>query len=135
MRLQRYKGTRRTNPQIRRGTGIVPMKARILNAATRVALTALLSFSTLATHADDLDRQMIEYRGKLAAYNDARAAYDELAGPYWASIAEKRKRRIAKQRNGDRPAATDYVLDQPPLYSGPPKPANPENPRAEPQVL
>jgi len=97
------------------------------------AWTLLLIFLPVATSRadDDLAQQIAEYRQKLAAYNAARAAYDELANPYWASIAEKRKRRIAKQRNGEPPDASDYVLEQPPLYSGPPRPQNPEKKEAD----
>ena len=36
------------------------------------------------------------------------------AGPYWASISEKRRIRFAKFRNGEPVALNDYVLTQPP---------------------
>jgi hypothetical protein len=91
-------------------------------------LLAALSVGPMLTsaNADDLEQSVLQYRRKLAAYNEARAAYDVLAKPYWASISEKRKLRFAKERKGSIPEANDYVLEQPPLYSGPPRPVDPE---------
>jgi hypothetical protein len=116
---------------LRREKSIFPM--RIPVRAVRGAWALFLIFFSVgaAWAGDDLAQQMAEYRQKLAVYNEARAAYDELARPYWASISEKRKRRIVKQRNGEPPDANDYVLKQPPLYSGPPRPQNPEKPRGD----
>jgi hypothetical protein len=67
-----------------------------------------------------------EYRRKLAEYEEARAAFDAEAKPYWNAIYERRKVRNAKRR--DRVAITldDYVLEQAPLYDGPKRPSNPE---------
>ena len=39
-----------------------------------------------------------EYRRKLREYQEARAAYEQQAEPYWAAIAEKRRGRNAKRR-------------------------------------
>lgn len=65
------------------------------------------------------------YRAKLSAYEAANAAYEEVAAPYWKSIAQKRSRRRAN-RTFLNLRAEDYVLKQPPLYSGPPKPVSPD---------
>src|SRR5262245_29400626 len=43
---------------------------------------------------------MAEYRRKLAAWHAAYDPFEAIAGPYWTSIAEKRKLRFAKRRNG-----------------------------------
>ncbi|WP_398475194.1 hypothetical protein [Tardiphaga sp.] len=67
-----------------------------------------------------------EYRRKLAEYQEARAAFDQDAGAYWAAIAEKRKIRFAKRREGQAVSLNDYVLEQAPLYEGPKRPVNPE---------
>jgi hypothetical protein len=67
-----------------------------------------------------------EYRRKLREYQDARAAFDEEAGAYWASISEKRRGRNAKRREHRTITLDDYVLTQPPVYTGPKRPANPE---------
>jgi hypothetical protein len=66
-----------------------------------------------------------EYRRKLAEYLAARAAFDQEAGAYWNSIAEKRRGRNAKRRAHETIALDDYVLTQPPVYSGPKRPAGP----------
>jgi hypothetical protein len=69
-----------------------------------------------------------EYRRKLKEYQDSRAAFEEEASAYWNSIAEKRRGRNAKRRGHEAIELDDYVLTQPPLYSGPGKPVNPEPP-------
>lgn len=69
---------------------------------------------------------VLEYRRKLAEYQAARAAFDEEAGAYWSQISEKRKGRNAKRRNGQQVTLDDYVLEHPPLYTGPKRPVNPE---------
>src|SRR6266516_3213973 len=71
-----------------------------------------------------------EYRRKLKEYLEARAAFDEEAGAYWNSIAEKRRGRSAKRRERQTIALDDYVLTQPPVYAGPRRPVNP-SPEAE----
>src|SRR5213080_1930012 len=67
-----------------------------------------------------------EYHRKLKEYQEARAAFEEEAGAYWSSISEKRKGRNAKRRERQAIALDDYVLTQPPVYSGPKRPVNPE---------
>jgi hypothetical protein len=67
-----------------------------------------------------------EYRGKLKAYQEAHAAFDQQASAYWSEIAEKRRGRNAKRREHMAIGLDDYVLTQPPVYSGPKRPVNPE---------
>ncbi len=67
-----------------------------------------------------------EYRRKLKEYQEARAAFDEEAGAYWTAVSEKRKGRNAKRRERQSIALDDYVLTQPPVYSGPKRPVSPE---------
>jgi hypothetical protein len=67
-----------------------------------------------------------EYRRKLKEYQEARAAFEEEAGAYWAAISEKRKGRNAKRRERQTVALDDYVLTQPPVYTGPKRPVSPE---------
>ena len=52
-----------------------------------------------------------------------------MAGPYWTSITEKRRIRFAKFRNGEPVTLNDYVLTQPPKYTGPPRPRDPDAPK------
>jgi hypothetical protein len=73
-------------------------------------------------------QQMADYHRKLAAYKAVRDKFDAEAEAYWTAIADKRRTRNAKRRNNDAIAAHDYVLTQPPLYTGPPRPVDPSEP-------
>ena len=98
----------------------------MLTLAYALALV-VACFAMPSAHAADRDlakRQTID-REKLAEYAQARAAYESLADPYWKSIAKKRSKRRAR-RSFKNLTASDYVLQQPPIYSGPPKPATPD---------
>jgi len=69
-----------------------------------------------------------EYRRKLAAYMQARQKFDDEASAYWSAIAQKRRLRNAKRRDHQDIMLDDYVLTQPPLYTGPPRPPLPSSP-------
>ena len=58
----------------------------------------------------------------IAIYLAARRAYEQVANSYWRSITDKRRARFAKRRNGEPVKLDDYVLTQPPVYTGPPRP-------------
>src|SRR3984893_6077462 len=73
-----------------------------------------------------------EYLRKLREYQQARAAFEEEAGAYWNAIADKRRGRNAKRRDRQPIALDDYVLTQPPVYTGPKRPVNP-SPEPEPE--
>jgi hypothetical protein len=68
---------------------------------------------------------MTDDQRRLAEYTAARQAFEEAATAYWTSVADKRRMRNAKRRNNEVVVAEDYVLTQPPVYSGPPRPADP----------
>src|SRR3954471_836788 len=72
---------------------------------------------------------MAEYRRKLKEYEEARAPFDA----YWNSISEKRRGRNAKRRAGQQITLDDYVLTQPPVYTGPKKPVDPSAPERPPR--
>jgi hypothetical protein len=72
-----------------------------------------------------------DYRRKLEEYTAARGKYEAEAETYWSSIADKRRLRHAKRRNNQDMVLGDYVLTQPPVYSGPPKPVDPSAPIEE----
>jgi hypothetical protein len=67
-----------------------------------------------------------EYQRLLARYQEARAAFEQEAGAYWSAITEKRRGRNAKRREHLAITLDDYVLTQPPSYTGPKRPVNPE---------
>ncbi|WP_225117195.1 hypothetical protein [Bradyrhizobium sp. BRP22] len=73
-----------------------------------------------------------EYRRKLREYQEARAAFEEEAGAYWSAITEKRRTRNAKRRERQPVTLDDYVLAQPPVYTGPKRPVSPEPEEEEP---
>jgi hypothetical protein len=73
-----------------------------------------------------------EYRRRLAEYQQVHGAFEEEASAYWNSIADKRRGRNAKRRDHQPIALDDYVLTQPPVYSGPKRPVNPA-PEPEPE--
>ncbi|MBX9842174.1 MAG: hypothetical protein K2Z80_10250 [Xanthobacteraceae bacterium] len=67
------------------------------------------------------------------AYIRARTAYEQEAEAYWQSIADTRRARFAKRRSGERIVLADYVLEQPPVYTGPPRPPEYVPPRRDPE--
>jgi hypothetical protein len=73
-----------------------------------------------------------EYRRKLAEYTAARQRYEAEADAYWSVVGDKRRLRMAKRRSGQQTSPDDYVLTQPPVYSGPPPPVDPSAPEQEP---
>ena len=120
------------HPQLIR-TGFVALA--LLGGPQAVAVEpGMLPASTAEAMAQTASPQAIaEYRRKLKEYQDARAAFEEVAGPYWASVSEKRKGRNAKRRDRQTIALEDYVLTQPPVYTGPKRPVDPAPEPSEPR--
>jgi hypothetical protein len=109
----------------------------------RYLLAACLVFSVVALRTQvaaqsgqpamappDLTATLAQYRRALEAYTEAQRLYAAASGAYWSSIAEKRKLRNGKRARGEALSINDYVLEQPPIYTGPPKPRNPLKPEA-----
>jgi hypothetical protein len=69
-----------------------------------------------------------DYQARLAAYLEARQPYEQQAAAYWDDVAAKRRIRNEKRRNRAPVLLEDYVLDQPPIYTGPPRPTDPSAP-------
>src|SRR5881227_298511 len=103
---------------------LIAPQAAAIDAATLPAATAYAMAQAASPQA------IAEYRRKLKEYLEARAAFDEEAGAYWNSIAEKRRGRSAKRRERQTITLDDYVLTQPPVYAGPRRPVSP-SPEAE----
>jgi hypothetical protein len=74
------------------------------------------------------------YQAALEQYVRARRAFDEEATAYWKAIGEKRQLRNAKRRANEPIELDDYVLTQPPVYAGPPRPVDPAGPSPDPTV-
>jgi hypothetical protein len=64
----------------------------------------------------------------LSAYRQARQKFDAAAAVYWGAVAEKRRLRRGKRREGLEVVLEDYVLVQPPRYAGPPPPPGQDPP-------
>ena len=110
-------------PLIRMGSGCIAL-ALLGGASPAAAIEPPAIADAMAQAASP--QAIAEYRRKLKEYQEARAAFEEEAGAYWASIAEKRKGRNAKRRDRQAIVLDDYVLTQPPVYSGPKRPVSPE---------
>ena len=80
----------------------------------------------------ELAAAMAEYRRALEEYNRAWQSYTAASSAYWNQISEKRQLRNAKRARGEPVSISDYVLTQPPVYTGPPKPKNPLKPEVPP---
>ncbi|VIO80879.1 hypothetical protein [Bradyrhizobium ivorense] len=101
--------------------------ALALTAGAPQVVAAELPPSVAGAMAQGASPQAIaEYRRKLKEYLEARAAFDQEAGAYWNAISEKRRGRNAKRRERIQITLDDYVLEHPPLYTGPKRPVNPE---------
>jgi hypothetical protein len=99
-----------------------------------IALAAGLPLAAAPARAQSVPSAaaLATYQAKLAQYLRARQAYDDEADAYWNAVIEKRHVRNAKRRNHVPIGLADYVLTQPPLYAGPPRPPNPAAPGPEP---
>jgi hypothetical protein len=77
---------------------------------------------------------LASYQQKLAEYERIHGAYQREYDAYWDAVSDKRKLRNAKRRRHEPMQLTDYVLTQPPVYSGPPRPVSPLPPPPPPPV-
>jgi len=75
---------------------------------------------------------MAQYRHALEEYDKAWQSYAGASSAYWTLISDKRQLRNAKRARGEPLSLSDYVLAQPPVYTGPPKPRNPLKPEIPP---
>lgn len=71
---------------------------------------------------------MVQYHRALEAYNRAQHEYAAALSAYWTKIATKRHLRTTKRAANQQISIEDYVLDQPPVYTGSVKPPNPSGP-------
>jgi hypothetical protein len=74
---------------------------------------------------------LADYHRKLEVYTAARRKYESEAAAYWDLIAQMRHLRNAKRHANRDILLEDYVLTQPPVYSGPPRPLDPSAPPEE----
>src|SRR5262249_7503868 len=74
-----------------------------------------------------------EFQRKLKEYTAARQEFEVEEGTYWRNVAEKRRQRANKRLIKEPLGIDDYVLVQPPNYTGPSKPVDPAAVAPEPQ--
>src|SRR5689334_1141341 len=115
------------------------VRLRLLTLALLSFLAAAASISCAAAQniqiADMLpppDAAMVQYRRALDDYNRAWQSHVAASNAYWNLISEKRRLRNSKRARGESLTISDYVLAQPPVYTGPPKPRNPVEPEIPP---
>ena len=118
-RIMRYNGSMLRSP-IRRVLTICALLLALLAPAAREMLPSLV------TEAEAASASWTEYLA-------ARAAFKAEVEGYWTSIADKRRGRNAKRREHRQVTLDDYVLTQPPVYHGPPRPPGP-SPEPVPEV-
>src|SRR5262245_2659 len=111
-------------PDLRVFLTVALLAVALPSAATEMRA---LSDSVNDAMAQASPQAIAEYRRKLREYEEARAPIDA----YWNLISEKRRGRNAKRRAGQQITLDDYVLTQPPVYTGPPKPVDPSAPEPE----
>jgi hypothetical protein len=98
----------------------------------RPSLLGLIAFSLVLAAQPALAQRAVspaaiaDYRAKLAQYERAHHFYEEVASAYWNAVVAKRRLRNAKRRGHSAIGLDDYVLTQPPVYAGPPRPINPQ---------
>ena len=102
--------------------------ALLVLGAVGATATPLAADPTRLNFAAPFGGASADYASRLAEYRAARQAFDETATAYWDAIADKRRGRNAKRRNNEEVVLEDYVLTQPPTYSGPPAPVDPSAP-------
>jgi hypothetical protein len=117
----------------RRCGPFLPALAFVWSALLYAPYAAAVEDQPLATKPSETPAAMAKYRQELEAYLQAREDYQAAAKTYWSSITEKRRLRSGKRARGAPLSLDDYVLDQPPAYSGPPKPRDPSKPAEPPQ--
>ena len=89
-----------------------------------VACSIFASLAAAPAWAQNDGAALAAYQQKLAQYEQIHGAFERINNAYWDDIAAKRRIRNAKRRAHEAPALTDYVLTQPPVYHGPPRPAD-----------
>jgi len=110
------------------------MKNRLLRLGVTNFLAAGFLLAASVVHAQSVPpaAAVADYQARLAQYQAARSAYEADATEYWDAGGEKRRARNAKRRDHLPIGLDDYLLNQPPVYTGPPRPVDPHAPAAPP---
>jgi hypothetical protein len=117
-----------TVPKVRRHHSLIALCLASALAGLQIELAASQTAPVVAR--PDLTAALAQYRRALEEYTRAHQLYAMRANAYWTAVTDKRRLRNAKRARHEDITLDDYVLDQPPVYTGPPKPRNPEQPQA-----
>ncbi|HWW47811.1 MAG TPA: hypothetical protein VNZ94_08245 [Xanthobacteraceae bacterium] len=98
----------------------------LIGAAAVSAIASLATLAHVPAYARATQAEIAAYQHQLRIYQQARHSFEVEAEAYWTAIADKRRSRIAKRRNGQAITLNDYVLSQPPVYAGPKRPVDPD---------
>lgn len=85
----------------------------------------LASFLAAASFGFTDKAEAASYQEQLAAYRAAYSEFEAREKRYWAAISAKKDIRTAKRRAGQAFVREDFVLSQPPKYTGPKRPRDP----------
>jgi hypothetical protein len=116
--------------QVRRYVGCLLAAVVLLSPAPLAAQSAVAPAKPPAA-APNLAAAIAQYRRDLADYTKAHDSYVAAATAYWHSITAKRQSRNAKRAAREQISLDDYVLVQPPVYTGPPQPVDPLKPNEQ----
>lgn len=83
------------------------------------------SRSTTAVAPNSSANTLTEFQLKQQEYTTARQNYEQQATAYWTLVADKKRSRSIKRSTNQVVQPDDYVLAQPPVYFGPPRPVDP----------
>ena len=108
------------------------MRTCLLSLRATSLIAAGLLLAAQVVHAQPPAMTTADYQARLAQYQAARSAYEAEATAYWDAVGEKRRERNAKRRDHLPISIDDYVLTQPPIYTGPPRPVDPNVPAPPP---
>lgn len=89
---------------------------------TPLLLVAVIAVLGLAALTCPAPAQGVAPQAAAERYAAARRAFLDETAAYWNAIADKRRVRNAKRRDNAPIGRDDYVLTQPPVYVGPPRP-------------
>ena len=103
-----------------------PLRKFLLPAGITLAVLAM------SAHAQNSPDTAAGYQAKLAQYLQIHGAFEVEADKYWNGVSGKRRIRNAKRREHQAITLDDYMLAQPPVYAGPPRPVDPFAPPAPP---
>jgi hypothetical protein len=107
----------------------VPIRHVLTISALALPLLAPQAGDVLPSVVAEAQAQAMSWKEYLAA----RAAFNAQVSAYWTSITDKRRGRNAKRREHVAITLDDYVLTQPPVYTGPARPPGP-SPEAAPEL-